>query len=200
MVCLRSWVAPLIWGLTGLLIGAVVWLSPQYTEALWAPGHLSRYHTDVTSCGSCHEPFRGPTPQKCLSCHSSQKFAARSEPDVARFHADIIQKAQPCLNCHVEHRGVLAAITIGVLNNHHGEFIFRATGATACSDCHMMESATGKKRMILLSNSRVRHVIEEGEGAHRLGHFAKCLNCHRGGQLDVEGDNNNNDDDEHEDD
>ena len=198
MVCLRSWVAPLIWGLTGLLIGAVVWLSPQYTEALWAPGHLSRYHTDVTSCGSCHEPFRGPTPQKCLSCHSSQKFAARSEPDVARFHADIIQKAQPCLNCHVEHRGVLAAITIGVLNNPHGEFIFRATGATACSDCHMMESATGKKRMILLSNSRVRHVIEEGEGAHRLGHFAKCLNCHRGGQLDVEGDNN--DDDEHKDD
>ena len=200
MVCLRSWVAPLIWGLTGLLIGAVVWLSPQYTEALWAPGHLSRYHTDVTSCGSCHEPFRGPTPQKCLSCHSSQKFAARSEPDVARIHADIIQKAQPCLNCHVEHRGVLAAITIGVLNNPHGEFIFRATGATACSDCHMMESATGKKRMILLSNSRVRHVIEEGEGAHRLGHFAKCLNCHRGGQLDVEGDNNNHDDDEHEDD
>lgn len=199
MVCLRSWVAPLIWGLTGLLIGAVVWLSPQYTEALWAPGHLSRYHTDVTSCGSCHEPFRGPTPQKCLSCHSSQKFAARSEPDVARFHADIIQKDQPCLNCHVEHRGVLAAITIGVLNNPHGEFIFRATGATACSDCHMMESATGKKRMILLSNSRVRHVIEEGEGAHRLGHFAKCLNCHRGGQLDVEGDKNN-DDDEHEDD
>jgi hypothetical protein len=200
MVCLRSWVAPLIWGLTGLLIGAVVWLSPQYTEALWVPGHLSRYHTDVTSCGSCHEPFRGPTPQKCLSCHSSQKFAARSEPDVARFHADIIQKAQPCLNCHVEHRGVLAAITIGVLNNPHGEFIFRATGATACSDCHMLDSATGKKRMILLSNSRVRHVIEEGEGAHRLGHFAKCLNCHRGGQLDVEGDNNNHDDDEHEDD
>ena len=197
MGCVRSWVAPLILGLTALLIGAVVWLSSQYTEALWAPGHLSRSHTDVTSCGSCHEPFRGPTPQKCLSCHSSQKFAARSEPDVARFHADIIQNAQPCLTCHVEHRGVLAAITIGVLNNPHGEFIFRVTGATSCSDCHMMEPIQEKKRMILRSNSRVRHVIEEGEGAHRLGHFAKCLNCHRGGQLDVE---DNNDDDKHEDD
>ena len=194
MGCLRSWVAPFIWGITALLIGVVAWLSPQYTEALWAPGHLSRSHTDVTSCGSCHEPFRGPTPQKCLSCHSSQKFAARSEPDVAAFHDDIIQKAQPCLTCHVEHRGVLATITIGAMNNPHGEFIFRVTGATSCSDCHMMESGDAQKRRSLLSNSMVSHIIEEGEGAHRIGHFAKCLNCHRGGQLDVE------DDDEHEDD
>jgi len=183
--CIRSWVAPLIWSVTALLIGAVVWLSPQYTEALWSPGHLSRSHTDVTSCGACHEPFRGPTPQKCLSCHSSEKFAARSQPDVARFHVDIIQKAQPCLTCHVEHRGALAAITIGALNNPHGEFIFRATGATSCSDCHMMESGEGEKMMILRSNSLVSHILEEGEGAHRTGHFAKCLNCHQGGQRNV---------------
>ncbi|MDH5430231.1 MAG: cytochrome c family protein, partial [Nitrospirota bacterium] len=159
---------------------------PHYPEALWAPGHLSRSHADVLSCGSCHEPFQGPTPQKCLSCHSNEKFAARSEPDVARFHATILQKAQTCLTCHVEHRGVLAGITIGVLKNPHGEFIFRATGATSCSDCHVMESGEGEKRMSLRSNSRVSHIIEEGEGAHRIGHFAKCLNCHRGGQLEVE--------------
>jgi len=186
MGCLRSWVAPLIWGLTALMIGVVMWLSPQYTEALWAPGHLSKSHTDVTSCRSCHEPFRGPTPQKCLACHSRANFAARSEPAVTGFHADIIRKEQPCLTCHVEHRGVLAAITTGSLNNPHGEFIFRVTGATSCSDCHMMESSEGKKRVILLSNSRVNHIIEEGEGAHRIGHFAKCLNCHLGGQLDID--------------
>lgn len=97
MGCLRSWIAPLIWGLTALMIGVVLWLSPQYTEALWAPGHLSRYHTDVMSCGSCHEPFQGPTPQKCLSCHSSANFAARSEPAVTGFHADIIRKNNPVL-------------------------------------------------------------------------------------------------------
>ncbi|MDH5428927.1 MAG: hypothetical protein OEZ57_05745 [Nitrospirota bacterium] len=184
--CIRSWVAPLIWGLTALMIGVVMWFSPHYTEALWAPGHLSRAHTDVTSCRSCHEPFQGPVSPKCLSCHSSQKFIARSGPDVARFHAAIIQQAQPCLTCHVEHRGVLAGITIGVLENPHGEFIFRATGATSCSDCHVMEPGEGNKRMSLRSNARVSHIIEEGDGAHRIGHFAKCLNCHRGGQLDVE--------------
>jgi len=196
MGCLRSWVAPLIWSLTALIIGVMAWFSPQYTEALWAPGDLSRYHTDVTSCRSCHEPFRGPTPQKCQACHPSKNFTLRSAPDVARFHIDIIQKAQPCLTCHVEHRGVLASITTGVLNNPHGEFIFRATGATSCSDCHMMELSQGEKRMTLLSNSRVSHVIEEGEGAHRLGHFAKCLNCHRGGQLDVEDENADDHDDD----
>lgn len=58
MGCLRSWVAPLIWGITALMIGVVMWLSPQYTEALWASGHLSRYHTDVTTCRSVMNPFR----------------------------------------------------------------------------------------------------------------------------------------------
>jgi hypothetical protein len=87
----------------------------------------------------------------------------------------------------------LALITTGALTNPHGEFIFRATGATSCSDCHMLKSVDGEKMMILLSNSRVSHIIEEGEGAHRFGHFARCLNCHRGGQLDI-------DDEEHGDD
>ncbi|MEX2492597.1 MAG: hypothetical protein WD425_12630 [Nitrospirales bacterium] len=49
--------------------------------------------------------------------------------------------------------------------------------------------------MIVRSNSLVNHIIEEGEGAHRIGHFANCLNCHRGGQLDVEGDDDDYDDD-----
>ena len=186
--CLRSWVAPLIWGLTAVIIGGVMWLSQDYTEALWAPGHLSRYHTEVESCFSCHQPFQGAIPQKCLSCHTQKNFATRAEPAVTRFHVDIIDKVQPCLMCHVEHRGVLASITVWALNNPHGEFVFRATGATSCSDCHLGESGVEEKRMPLLSNSTVSHLIEEGEGAHRLGHFAKCLNCHRGGQLDIEDD------------
>ena len=39
--------------------------------------------------------------------------------------------------------------------------------------------------MILLSNSRVSQIIEEGEGAHSIGHFAKCLNYHRDEQSDI---------------
>ena len=177
--CRRSWVAPLIWSATALVIGAVAWLSPHYTEALWSPGHLSRFHAGVPSCGSCHEPFQGPIPQKCLSCHSKESFVKGDEPDIARFHSDIIDKAKPCLPCHVEHRGTFASITMGTLNNPHGEFIFRATGTTSCSDCHLLATGDDGMKMPLLSHSGVRNIIKEGEGAHRMGHFAKCLNCHR---------------------
>lgn len=121
-------------------------------------------------------------------------FAKHAEPDVARSHIDIIRRAQPCLPCHVEHRGVLASITTGAFNNPHGEFIIRATGATSCPDCHMVETSDVEKKMTLLFNSRVSHVIEKGEWAHRLGHFANCLTCHRAGQRDV-GDDNGHDDD-----
>lgn len=186
MGCRRPWVTPLIWALTALVLGFLAWASPHYTEDLWAPGVLSRHHTDIARCGSCHEPFRGATPQKCLACHTIKKFEARSGPDVRQLHQDVIQAGQGCLACHTEHRGVLTAITIGRVENPHGELIFRATGATSCSDCHVIKAEPGKQGGTLLHNAYVDRLIQKGEGAHRPGHFAKCLKCHRGGQLDVE--------------
>ena len=93
--------------------------------------------------------------------HSKENLAKHAKPDVARFHADIIDNARPCLTCHVEHRGVLAPITTGFLGNPHGEFIFRVTRATSCSDCHVAGSGKGKSKIKLLSNSLVSHIIEE---------------------------------------
>lgn len=191
MGCRRPWVSPLIWALTVLVLGLLAWASPHYTEDLWAPGDLSRYHTDIARCGSCHEPFRGATPQQCLVCHTMEKFIVRSEPDVRHLHENVIQTGQGCLACHTEHRGVLTAITIGRVENPHGELIFRATGATSCSDCHMMASVAGEQGNSLLHNAYVERLIQRGEGAHRPGHFAKCLKCHRGGQVDVEGEEDN---------
>ena len=97
------------------------------------------------------------------------------------------------MDCHTEHRGVLASITLGALQNPHGEFVFRATGTSSCSDCHDMGTGKKKTNPVLLKNSTVRHLIEEGEGAHRTGHFAQCLQCHRGGQIDVEEENGEDD-------
>ena len=194
MGCRRPWVSPLIWALTGLVLVFLAWASSHDPEALWAPGDLSRYHTDIATCGSCHEPFRGATPKKCLACHTMQNFETRSKPDVRQLHHDVMQTGQGCLACHTEHRGVLTAITIGRVKNPHGELIFRATGATSCSDCHMIEVGAGEQGGTLLRNAFVEQLIQEGEGAHRLGHFAKCLKCHRGGQLDVEGEGDREDD------
>lgn len=186
MVCLRPWIPRLIWVLTVLMVAIIGWGSTRYPEAMWAPGHLSRHHTDIAECQACHEPFRRATAQKCLTCHTTQQFQIGAEPEVRRQHAQIIQQAQSCLDCHTEHQGALAPITIGVLSNPHGEFIFRATGARSCSDCHRVNSEEGRVTSALLENSRVRHLLEEGDGAHQHGRFAKCLNCHHGGQVEID--------------
>lgn len=187
MKCLPSNVFPLVLGVTVLVVGWLGWASTRDPESLWAPGDLSRYHADVKTCAQCHEPFRGATTAKCSSCHSAKKFAVKSSPAVRDFHLEVIQKAQPCLACHTEHRGALAQITTGGMINPHGEFIFRTTGARTCAACHAIGAAKGG-RLSLLDNAAVRDLVEEGEGAHRPGKFADCLRCHVGGQLEVEGD------------
>jgi hypothetical protein len=115
-----------------------------------------------------------------------ETFQVESEPDVRQLHHDVIQDGGGCLACHTEHRGALTPITIRRLGNPHGELIFRATGATSCSDCHMMESVAEENGGTLFRNAWVDQLIRKGEGAHRSGHFAKCLKCHRGGQLEAE--------------
>ena len=188
MGCLQPWLPRLIWALTALIVGVVVWGSVENPEAMWAPGHLNRSHTDITECQACHEPFRGATARKCLACHTDREFQVSAEFEVNRQHQKIIRQAQPCSDCHMEHQGALAPITVRMLTNPHGEFIFRATGTNACSDCHRVDPVKGTVTPGLLENSRVQHLLAEGDGIHQPGRFAKCLNCHRGGQLEIEDD------------
>ena len=186
MWCRQRWVIPAVLVVTGLLVMYIAWGSIHMPEALWAPGHLSRHHADLSSCTLCHQAFGGATNNKCLGCHSAEVFQARSEVAVRAFHHTIIKDQQSCLDCHTEHRGVLASITTGTPLNPHGEFIFRATGTSSCSDCHSMNRGKVNAQPTLLQNAAVRQLIEEGEGAHQHGQFAQCLQCHIGGQLDVE--------------
>lgn len=168
-----------------LLLAWVVWGSFKYPEALWAPGNLSRYHADILACRSCHPPFQGATANKCVSCHNDKSFAAGSKPNVSEFHQKTIREGKPCNSCHTEHRGALAQITIGAMFNPHGEFVFRATGTNSCTACHDF-SADFESHARLLNNAIVRHLMDEGEGAHRLGKMARCLTCHTDGRLEIE--------------
>lgn len=188
MGCLRPWLPRLIWMLTLFMVGIIVWGATRYPEAMWAPGDVSRFHTDISECQGCHEPFRGATSRKCTACHTEERFQESAEPEVVQRHQEIIGQAQTCRGCHTEHRGIQAPITIGMSWNPHGEFIFRATGTSSCSDCHHVHPENGTMTSGLLDNSRVHHLRDEGDGAHQAGRFAKCLNCHRRGQLDMEDD------------
>ena len=195
MWCLRPWVSPLVLILTLLLLGYIVWGTVNTPETLWAPGHLSRHHTDIAQCERCHQPFKGTPNPKCLSCHTAEAFQARARAAVSHFHQEFIKSKQSCLECHTEHRGALASITTRGMRNPHGEFIFRATSTSSCSDCHAMDTGNIKTKPVPLQNERVKDLIEEGEGAHQPGRFAQCLRCHLGGQLDIDDEDDNEDDD-----
>ncbi|MDT7042387.1 cytochrome c3 family protein [Candidatus Nitronereus thalassa] len=186
MPCIHPWISRLIYTITFLLIGYIGWASLDDPATFWAPGHLSRHHTDIAQCTQCHEPFVGPTPQKCLACHSLQQFMASSRVEVSHFHEGVIKQNQSCVICHSDHQGLVAPITVGLMENPHGEFIFRVTGARSCSDCHAVEIRDNVTNFTLLENSLVQDLIREGESAHRAGRFAHCLRCHIGGQADTE--------------
>ncbi|MEQ1636329.1 MAG: hypothetical protein ABL903_06530 [Methylococcales bacterium] len=170
-----------------LLLTGLIWGSYKHTEALWAPGNLSRFHADTQSCNDCHQPFRGTTAVKCIACHDLKRFAVHSRPEVAEFHSQSIRQGKTCNACHTEHQGALAQITVGAMVNPHGEFVFRATGTHTCSACHDF-TAGFALRPTLLDNAIVKHLREEGDGAHKPGKMTDCLKCHQSGRLEIEED------------
>jgi len=170
-------------GVAVVLLMLLAWGSWRFPAAIWAPGDLSRAHADVERCRDCHEPFVGITAGACLHCHTDGEFARHAAVGIADLHRPFLDGSRDCMDCHTEHRGALAAITVGGWENPHGEFVFRATGADSCGDCHdsaLLESSPPA----LLDNDRVRDLYREGEGAHRRGRSADCLRCHRGGRME----------------
>jgi hypothetical protein len=170
-----------------LLLTGLIWGGYKYPETLWAPGDLSRFHADIHACNDCHQPFRGTTAKKCIACHNLKNFAAHSKPAVAEFHSQTIREEKTCNACHTEHQGALAQITVGAMFNPHGEFVFRATGTHTCGACHDFKGGFTSPPT-LLDNVIVKHIQEEGDGAHKPGKMTDCLRCHQGGRLEIEED------------
>ncbi len=172
---LPSSVFPAITAVTILLVAWLGWGSLRDPETFWAPGDLSRYHAGLGSCTACHEPFRGVRAEKCAGCHTEQRFASVS--GIGPFHLSLMRQRRSCLDCHTEHRGRLAMITVGKQGNPHGEFIFAVTNTASCVDCHAFPMDGGSKPL-LLNTGDVQRLGAKGNGAHQPGHFANCLDCH----------------------
>jgi len=158
------------------------WGSWRHPVAFWAPGDLSRYHADIVSCVHCHEPFRGPSRARCMTCHSDQYFERRSSTASAGLHRDMAAQQVACSACHTEHRGALAQITDSTRVNPHGEFIFLATGTNSCTACHEF-GARIAERPSLTDGPLVRLLRAAGGEAHQPGKMAECLKCHTMGTL-----------------
>ena len=166
---------------TLVLVMWVGWGTVRSPAAFWAPGDLSRYHVDQAGCIHCHEPFRGPSPARCVACHSTGYFESHSTPAVMTWHRDMVGQHTACTGCHTEHGGALAQITERTRMNPHGEFVFRATGTSSCTACHEFGTRVVAKPA-LRNEPVVRQLYENGRGAHRPGHMADCLACHGRGE------------------
>jgi hypothetical protein len=161
---------------TIVLIAWVAWGSFTAPEKLWAPGDLSRYHRDAARCVQCHEPFRGVRSNRCLECHAPVRLTALPRPDDAAIHRDVLRKGQPCVDCHTEHHGATAPITIGTSGNPHAGVIFRMTKTESCTQCHAFAREGGQP--LLLETPPVKRLLQQGKGSHTPGRFARCLRCH----------------------
>ena len=173
---LPSPAVPLVVVMTVVLIGWIAWASFTDPEALWAPGPLSRYHRENAHCLQCHQPFRGVRTERCLTCHVPTGLAELSKPDDAAIHRAVLQKGQACVNCHTEHHGAAAPITMGTSGNPHEAVIFRMTKTESCAQCHAFVTEGGPP--LLLDAPPVARLLQQGKGAHKLGRFATCLRCH----------------------
>src|SRR6185295_8239085 len=94
-------VFPKIMAVTALLVVWLAWGSFRDPETFWAPGDLSRHHADIERCSACHQAFDGPRREKCVRCHGGPGFLLPLNKD-----------RRICLDCHMEHRGRLAQITM----------------------------------------------------------------------------------------
>jgi hypothetical protein len=163
---------------TAVLLVAIAVGSLWRPDLLWSPGDLQEAHASVGRCAACHAPFEGVRAAQCTACHTGEDFAARQAHGIGAFHQALVAKGRRCLDCHTEHRGRHAPITIGRSGNPHGDVIFELTGTASCTVCHAFGSAA-ETAPILLETDEVRMVRAQGGGWHRPGAFTDCASCHR---------------------
>lgn len=83
------------------------WLQASTWQAAASPGHLSEAHAFLAdNCAACHTPTQGVNASSCIVCHANDESLLARQP--TSFHADI----SSCSECHIEHQGTDARITV----------------------------------------------------------------------------------------
>jgi hypothetical protein len=116
-------------------------LAPAAAAAQVSPGELSRFHQaleGIRNCQACHEPARGVTAARCLTCHTA--LALRIDAGQG-LHARPDHRS--CERCHVEHQGRGFELVFWgrggrpAFDHALTGFVLRgAHGALRCEACH----------------------------------------------------------------
>lgn len=130
------------WGvwLYGLGLAGLVSLIFFLPEQMISPGKLIPSHANLDGqCSSCHKPFQGAGPDRCITCHaianiglktSTGALIARKSGNVP-FHQNL--STQDCMSCHTDHPGRNIAAMIQPSFSHN---LLAANVQNNCSSCH----------------------------------------------------------------
>ncbi len=182
------------WGLAIITANLVALLGLVfvYPHLMVSPGPLVAAHSQLTTdCASCHTPWRGPDPARCVGCHAVADIGLRTTDGapIARqrqstaFHQQLVE--QNCNACHSDHQGPLRTEANRVRFSHA---LLRPAVGEQCEGCHTARLI--RIHTNLTENCAQRH----GQSAWKPAtldhsklfvldgrHTPTCVTCHTGG-------------------
>jgi len=111
-----------------------------YPHVMISPGNPIDAHAKLAKdCFSCHTPFLGSSPEKCINCHAVNDIGKKTtkglpilaEQRKVAFHQTLVQK--DCISCHSDHKGVKAFRPISQFSHN----LLEPDLQQQCSSCHL---------------------------------------------------------------
>ena len=155
----------------------------QAPEQLVSPGELIKGHEKLKgNCFGCHEPFRGPSDAKCISCHKIEEIGVKNS--AVRFHQKLTEKA--CSACHTDHLGRDAKRSTREFDHR----FLNKDWQGVCHDCHTVPKDI--LHQSIKTNCKSCHQANKWKPAtfdhtryfrFDTDHPEPCDNCHISGQF-----------------
>lgn len=180
---------------TALVIAGITWVRGG---VLYSPGELSNKIGEALGGVTSHAGTGG----NCEVCHTAPWEPEKMSDRCVRCHTPVVQQLQDvsslhgsmmggntdleCRDCHPEHRGAEASLTImetGSFPHEAVGFSLRghrfSSGRTpfTCADCHALDITT-----FALDTCKTCHTQMEPAfaAAHSISYGDACLDCHDG--------------------
>jgi hypothetical protein len=173
---------------TGLL-AIVIGLAVVYPGIMISPGPLVTAHSELAAdCFACHAPFRGPSAQRCMTCHTPADIGRRTTKGVAitpasgrpPFHEMLA--SQNCIACHRDHLEPFFTASKMTRFDHS---LLTSTVRNSCTTCHAApDNELHRSRTSSCSQCHDQNGWKPAKFDHSKffdldeHHNASCTTCH----------------------
>lgn len=182
------------WGLAAIVVNlaGVLGLVVAYPHLMVSPGALVAAHRQLTTdCASCHAPWRGPDPVRCVQCHVVADIGLRTTAgaplargrQTTSFHQQLVE--QDCNACHSDHQGPLRTESNRVRFSHA---LLRPGVGQQCETCHIApinrihSNVTGHCAQCHSQNAWKPATLDHSTlFVLDRNHNPTCVTCHTGG-------------------